>query len=122
MKTCGSTGIVPLFLNSALEECAWSASGPGSFTPGETAPVNQWLRGWVGTRSDLDAVEKRRILLRRESKPGHRGRSVLLYRLSYCDSRLLQELRSNGANGILSVTFLGEHVIYHTQTVDILRN
>jgi hypothetical protein len=39
MKTCGSEGIVPPFLNSALYGDEWSAPGPGRFTPMERVPV-----------------------------------------------------------------------------------
>jgi hypothetical protein len=37
----------------------------------------------MGPRNDLDAVEKRKILLCRESNPGSTAHSPPLYRLSY---------------------------------------
>jgi hypothetical protein len=45
-----------------------SASRPGRFNPWEIAPGTHWIGDWVGLRSGLDAVEKRKIfpLLRNE--------------------------------------------------------
>jgi hypothetical protein len=37
-----------------------SASRPGRFTPGERAPDIQWRGGWVGLRTGVDAVAKRK--------------------------------------------------------------
>jgi hypothetical protein len=34
---------------------------PGRFAQGEGAPGTHWIRGWVGPRTGLDAVEKRKI-------------------------------------------------------------
>jgi hypothetical protein len=39
----------------------WVVSFTGLFTPRERAPGTHWIRGWVGTRSGLDCVEKRKI-------------------------------------------------------------
>jgi hypothetical protein len=50
-----------IFLTSALIGGEWSASRPCRFTPGERAPDTHWI-GWVGSRSGLDAVEKRKFL------------------------------------------------------------
>jgi hypothetical protein len=49
-------------LTSALAEGEWSASRPGRFTPGETAPAIHWIGGWVNRRAGLDDVEKRKLL------------------------------------------------------------
>jgi hypothetical protein len=49
------------FLTSALDGSEWSASRSGIFTPKEIAPGTQWIGGWVGPRTGLDAVVKRRI-------------------------------------------------------------
>jgi hypothetical protein len=58
------------FLTSALDGGEWSASHPGRFTPRERAPCAHWIGGWVGSRTVLDAVAKRKIPSpRRESKP-----------------------------------------------------
>jgi hypothetical protein len=47
-----------------------SASRPGRFTPEEKTPTTHWLVRWVGSRVDLDAVEKRKISSPcRESNP-----------------------------------------------------
>jgi len=44
------------FLTSALDGSEWSASRPGSFTPG-----THWMGGWVGLRAVLETVVKRKI-------------------------------------------------------------
>jgi len=54
MKTYGGVEIqLHAFLTSALDGGEWSASRPGHFTPGETAPGTHWLGGWVGPTVDL---------------------------------------------------------------------
>jgi hypothetical protein len=63
MKTYGSGGIAPLFLTSALGGGEWPASHTRCLTPGERAPSNNWFAGWVSSIADVDAVEKRKILL-----------------------------------------------------------
>jgi hypothetical protein len=57
-------------LTSALDGREWSASRPARFTPRKRAPDTHWAGGWVGPRSVLDAVVKRKIPTpRRESNP-----------------------------------------------------
>jgi hypothetical protein len=57
-------------LTSALDGGEWSASRTDRFTPREGAPGTHWIGGWVGPRSVLDAVVKRKIPSpRRESNP-----------------------------------------------------
>jgi hypothetical protein len=46
------------FLISALDGKEWLASRSGYFSPGERAPGTYWIRGWVGPRVSLEAVEK----------------------------------------------------------------
>jgi hypothetical protein len=41
--------------------CA-SASRPGSFTPWERTLSSNWIGGWVGPRTGLDGVERRKIM------------------------------------------------------------
>jgi hypothetical protein len=57
MKTYGGVDVT-----STLVGGEWSASRPGLFTPGETAPVTSWTGGWVDPRASLDDVEKRKFL------------------------------------------------------------
>jgi hypothetical protein len=40
----------------ALVGDEWSASRPGRFTPGETAPAARWIGDWVGPRAGLDDI------------------------------------------------------------------
>jgi hypothetical protein len=51
-----------IFLTSALDGGEWSASLPGRFTPGERAHGTNLIGEWVGPRTDLDDVEKRKFL------------------------------------------------------------
>jgi hypothetical protein len=63
MKTYGgSRCIAPPFLTTALVGDVWSASRPGRFTPGKSAPGTHWIGGWVGPATGLDNVERRKIL------------------------------------------------------------
>jgi hypothetical protein len=48
-------------LTSALDGGDWSASRPGRFTPRERTPGTHWIGGWVGRRTVLDAVVKRKF-------------------------------------------------------------
>jgi hypothetical protein len=83
---CGSGGIFPLFLISALAAYEWSASRSGRFTPGERAPGVHWLGGWMDPRVGLDDVEKRKFLtlLGLELRTlGRLTRRQSLYRLHY---------------------------------------
>jgi hypothetical protein len=51
----------PSLMTSTLDGVEWSASRPGSFTPGESAPVTHWTGGCVDLPSGLDAEEKSKI-------------------------------------------------------------
>jgi hypothetical protein len=53
--------MAPPFLISALDGGEWSASRPGCFTPGETAPGTHSIGEWADPRASLDAVEWRKI-------------------------------------------------------------
>jgi hypothetical protein len=66
-------------------EVKWSASRPGRFTPSEIAAGNDLIGGWLGPKSSLDAVKKRKILPCRESNPGRLALSPSRYRMSYPD-------------------------------------
>jgi hypothetical protein len=72
------------FLTSALDGGEWSASLPGRFTPGERTLSTHRIGGWMGPRTGLDPVVKRKIPSPcRESNPDRPARSLVLYRLSY---------------------------------------
>jgi hypothetical protein len=48
MKAYGGMDVyIHIFLTSALVGGEWSASRPGRFNPGGTAPGTHWIRGWV---------------------------------------------------------------------------
>jgi hypothetical protein len=77
---------IHVFLSSALVGDKWSASNPGRFTSGETAPGTHWRRGLVGPRAGLDDVKKRKFLtlIGFKLRPlGRPARSPSLYRLRY---------------------------------------
>jgi hypothetical protein len=82
----GGIRVASPFLTSTLDGDEWSVSRCGSFTAEEIAPSTHWIGGWVGFKSGLDAMEKRRMLPCRGSKPYRSARVLLLYRLSYPDS------------------------------------
>jgi hypothetical protein len=48
-------------LTAALEGCEWSASHHGRFTPRERDASTYWIRGWVGSRTGLDMVSKKKF-------------------------------------------------------------
>jgi len=48
------------FLTLALDGGEWSASLPGSLTPGERTPGAHWIGSWVGPRtSGYDGEENK---------------------------------------------------------------
>jgi hypothetical protein len=78
--------IAPPFLTWALDGGEWSASRLGHFTHREKYLSTHWIGGWVGPRTGLDYMKKRKFLpppgldLRPIGRP---ARSYSLYRLSY---------------------------------------
>jgi hypothetical protein len=50
----GGWGTAPRIFTSTLNAGEWSASHPGHFTPGERAPGNHWIGGWMGPGTGLD--------------------------------------------------------------------
>jgi hypothetical protein len=58
MKAYGGVDVyIHIFLTSALVEGEWSTSRLGRFTPGERAPRNHWIGGWMDPTARLDDVE-----------------------------------------------------------------
>jgi hypothetical protein len=55
------------FLTSTPVGDEWSASRSCRYTPGEGAPGIHRIVGWVGPRTGLDEVEKRKFLPYRDS-------------------------------------------------------
>jgi hypothetical protein len=52
------------YSSTILDVCArweWSASRPGRFTHAETVLGTHWVRGWVGPKAGMDAVEELKI-------------------------------------------------------------
>jgi hypothetical protein len=71
----------------------WSALRPGLSNPGEKHPSTHWLGDWVGPRTGLDDVERRKFLTLRglELRPfGHPARNQSLYRVSYPGSKFME--------------------------------
>jgi hypothetical protein len=92
MKVYGGVDVqIHAFLTSALIGDEWSASRPGRFIPWERAPSTHWIGGWVGPRTGLDGVEKRKFLIlpglefRTLHRPAH---SQSLYRPCYPGSQI----------------------------------
>jgi hypothetical protein len=79
----GSGGTAPPILPSALDRGEWSASRPGRFTPGESAPSTNWFGGWVGPTAGLDVTGKRKILPLPGIEPRSSSPQPVTIRLSY---------------------------------------
>jgi hypothetical protein len=63
MKTYGGVNVkIHMFMISVLDGGEWTALRPGHVTPGERVPSAHWIIGWVGPRTSLDDVERRKIL------------------------------------------------------------
>jgi len=56
-----SLGFVFKRLNTALGGYEWPNWSCGNFTSKERTPVTYWIRGWIGCRTRLVALEKRGI-------------------------------------------------------------
>jgi hypothetical protein len=54
--------MAPLFLTSALDGGELPALGHGRFTLGQRVPGTHWIRGWVGPKAGLNAVERKNLL------------------------------------------------------------
>jgi hypothetical protein len=64
MKAYGKVDVqIHVFLTLALVGGEWSASRSSRFTPEERAPGAHFIGGWVGPRTGLDDMEKRKFLL-----------------------------------------------------------
>jgi hypothetical protein len=92
MKAYGGVDVqIHIFLTSALPGGEWSALHPRRFNPGERTPGTYWIGVWVGPRTGLDDVEKRKFTtlpgleLRPLSRPAS---SQSLYRLRYSGSNI----------------------------------
>jgi hypothetical protein len=57
----GSGGTASTFLTSALDGGEWSASRPSRSITAEIASSLQFIGSWVGRRTSLDVMEKRKI-------------------------------------------------------------
>jgi len=71
---------VPPLLTSALDGGEWRASRCGRFTTGVINPRTDWMASWMGPKTCLDAVAKRRKSHHypcRELNPGHEAPSLV---------------------------------------------
>jgi hypothetical protein len=63
MKTYGGVDIqIYIFLTSTLVGSEWSASCSGRYIPGRNTPGIHWIGGWMGLRTSLDDMGRRKIL------------------------------------------------------------
>jgi hypothetical protein len=83
MKTyVGMCVQIQVSFTSALVSGEWSVSRRDRFTTGERAPGARWMGSWMGPRTSLDNVERRKTLPLSglELRPlGHPARSQSLY-------------------------------------------
>jgi hypothetical protein len=78
--------LIHIYFTSALDGGEWSASRPGRFNHGETAPGTNWIGVSVDPRAGLDDVEKKKFLALPglELWPlGRAARGQSLYQLRY---------------------------------------
>jgi hypothetical protein len=87
MKTYAQVDVkIHVFLTWALVGDEWSASRPVHFTSRERAPGTHCIGGWVGPRTGLEDMEKRKFLSLMGLELRCLGRppcSLSLYQLSY---------------------------------------
>jgi hypothetical protein len=87
MKAYGESGCIdPHFIDLGTSWKRVVSFTPLHLYPGERAPGTNWIGGWVGTRTGLDDVEKRKFLppLELELRPlGRPDCRQSLYRLRY---------------------------------------
>jgi hypothetical protein len=61
MRMCEGVNVkIKVFLTSALVGGEWSALGTERFSFGKTSPGTHWIGRWVGFRTGLDDVERRK--------------------------------------------------------------
>jgi hypothetical protein len=87
---------IHVFSTSAIFASEWSVSRTGRFTHG-----THWIGGWVGTRTGVEYVERRKILPlpELELQPlGRPSRSQSLYRLTWAGSPEVQKSNSYDLN------------------------
>jgi hypothetical protein len=87
MKVYGAVGAqIHSFFTSALTGGGWTALRIDRFGAGESAPSTHWIGSWVGPRTGLNDVERRKFLTLPELKLrlfGHPACSQSLCRLRY---------------------------------------
>jgi hypothetical protein len=98
---------------------------PSRFTPGEIATGTHWIGGWVGSRTGLNDVEKRKLLTLPglELRPfGRSARSQSLYRLGYPGPSKFGNISGCSLPGPLQetdeVTFYAYYVTYSVRQTD----
>jgi hypothetical protein len=52
---------IHVFLTSALVAGEWSTSRRTPFAPGGRTPYTHWIGCWMGPRTDLDDVKKKKL-------------------------------------------------------------
>jgi hypothetical protein len=61
-KACGVVEVdVYALLISELPGGVWSTSRPGRSIPEEGPFHSHWIKGWIGSRSEMEGVESRKV-------------------------------------------------------------
>jgi hypothetical protein len=75
MKAYGEVDVqIHVFLTLALHGGEWSASRTFRFTPGGRYPGTPWIGGWMGPKTGMNYLEKRKFLTLPGLEPRPLGR------------------------------------------------
>jgi hypothetical protein len=93
-------------------EVSGQLHSPAYLPPGEITHRTHWIRGWVGPKTGLDAVEKREILHCRVLNPGRPARTYPDYHVFSVNVHVN---RVNSLTGPEDGTHVPKHVVLNSK-------